>query len=282
MDRSEAFGCRLAGSHFFEVNGLSLHALEWGSPARPPLLFLHGGSAHCHWWDQVAPAFADRYHVLSLDQRGHGASQWADPPAYQTADFASDLVGLMDSLGWERMILVGHSMGGHNAMAFAAWHPERLSGLVVADSRPAVSPARLTEMCQRATRPLRTHESAELAVGRFRLIPKETTAPAAFLRHLAREGIVERGAKWVYRFDPSSDGSRTPVNTWSLLQNIACPTLIVRGALSPILTRQTSLAILEKIPGARLAEIPAAYHHFMLDQPEEFVLVLEKFLRGIE
>jgi pimeloyl-ACP methyl ester carboxylesterase len=281
MDHADGFGCRLAGSRFFEVNALRLHGLEWGDPARPPLLFLHGGSAHCHWWDEVAPAFADRYHVVSLDQRGHGASQWSDPPAYGTRDFVFDLAGLMERLGWERMVLVGHSMGGHNAMTFAGWHPERLSAVVIVDSRPAIPPERLERMRHRGHRILRPYENPDQAMERFRLLPPETSAPASFLRHLAQAGIVEREGKWFYRFDPSSNGSRAPVDAWPLLPQITCPTLIVRGEFSPIMPVEMARAIQEKIPGAQLADIPGAYHHLMLDQPEAFVSLLEQFLRGI-
>jgi len=281
MHRSGDFGCRRAGSRFFEVNGLRLHGLEWGDPARPPLLFLHGGSAHCHWWDEVAPAFAGRYHVVSLDQRGHGESQWSDPPAYRTQDFASDLAGLMERLGWERMTLVGHSMGGHNAMTFAAWHPERLSAVVIVDSRPAIPPERLEQMRRRGVRPLRSYESAARAVEHFRLLPPETTAPSRLLRHLARAGIVGGQGKWVYRFDPSSDGSRAPVDAWPLLPKITCPAFIVRGEFSTIMSRETVGAMLERIPRGQSAEIAGAHHHLMLDQPGAFVSVLEGFLRGI-
>ena len=140
------FGCETARRRSFSVNGLALNALEWGEPGRPALCFLHGGSAHAHWFDGVAPAFADRYHVVSLDQRGHGASDWSPAAAYATPDFAGDLLGVADALGWERLTLAGHSMGGHNAMAFAAWHPERLSALVIIDSRPSLPGDRLDRM----------------------------------------------------------------------------------------------------------------------------------------
>jgi len=93
------FGCETARARAVGVNGLRLHFLEWGTPGRPALCFLHGGAAHAHWFDLVAPAFADRFHVVSLDQRGHGESQWAEPAAYATQDFVADLIGVMDSLG---------------------------------------------------------------------------------------------------------------------------------------------------------------------------------------
>ena len=166
------FGCETARRRSFTVNGLTLNALEWGEPGRPALCFLHGGSAHAHWFDGVAPAFADRYHVVSLDQRGHGASDWSPAAAYATPDFAGDLLGVADALGWERMTLAGHSMGGHNAMAFAAWHPERLSALVIIDSRPSLPADRLDRMHQRGHRGPRRHETLDDGA-------RELPAPAA-------------------------------------------------------------------------------------------------------
>jgi len=61
---------------FHASDNLLLHGLDYGGRGRPPLLFLHGGSAHAHWWDFVAPAFTEHFHVMALDQRGHGDSQW--------------------------------------------------------------------------------------------------------------------------------------------------------------------------------------------------------------
>ncbi len=280
MSRPQRFGCESALSRFQTLRAFRLHYLEWGSPGHPGLLFLHGGGAHAHWFDAVAPAFADRFHVVSLDQRGHGESQWPEPPAYGTRDFAGDLLGVMDALGWSRLTLVGHSMGGHNAMAFAAWHPERVERLVIADSRPSVPPDRLAMMHRRGYRPPRRHESAAAAVAAFRLLPRETVAPPALLAHLARAGIIEREGKWTYRFDPACNATRQPVDAWPLLPTIACPTLIIRGEKSPILPRPMGEEMAKKIPCAELAEIPGVYHHLVLDAADAFVALLDRFLLG--
>lgn len=279
MTNAPRFGCETARRTSLEVRGLALQALEWGEPGRPALCFLHGGSAHAHWFDSVVPAFADRYHVLSLDQRGHGGSDWAPVPAYATEDFAEDLLGVMDAMGWARMTLIGHSMGGHNAMAFSAWHPARVERLVVVDSRPAIPADRLQNMHRRGDRGPMRHETLESALRSFRLLPRETVADPRLLEHLARQGIAEREGRFVYRFDPACNGQRRPTDGWALLGRITAPTLLVRGEHSPVLPREMAADMLARLSRARLVEIPGTYHHLVLDAPGAFVTALDAFLR---
>ena len=271
-------GCERARSRVVDVNGLRLHFLESGPAGAPPICFLHGGAAHAHWFDAVTPAFTDRFHVVSLDQRGHGESAWAEPPAYGTEDFTGDLVGLMDVLGWARMIVVGHSMGGHNAMTFAAWHPERVAALVIVDSRPAIPAERLTVMHARGRRIPRVHPSEDAAVQSFRLLPRETVADRALLAHVARAGLMRRDGGWAWRFDPATHGARQPVDAWPLLPRITAPTLITRAALSPVLTQDMAERLRASVPRASLVTIPDAYHHLTLDRPAEFSAALSTFL----
>jgi pimeloyl-ACP methyl ester carboxylesterase len=272
------FACETARPRALKVGRLTLNALEWGEPGRPALCFLHGGSAHAHWFDGVVPPFVDRYHVLSLDQRGHGASDWAPEPAYATEDFAGDLLGVMEAMGWPRMTVIGHSMGGHNAMGFAAWHPDRVERLVVVDSRPSIPAERLQHMHRRGERGPMRHETLASALRSFRLLPRETVADARLLEHLARRGIVEREGRFLYRFDPACNGRRRPTDGWTLLARITAPTLLVRGEHSPVLPREMAAEMLARLPRARLVEIPGTYHHLVLDAPLEFARALDAFL----
>lgn len=278
MTDTIGFACESARSRALEVGGLTLHALEWGEPGRPALCFLHGGSAHAHWFDGVVSAFAERYHVIALDQRGHGASDWAPEPAYATEDFVADLVGVMAALGWARMTVIGHSMGGHNAMGFAAWHPDRVERLVVVDSRPSIPAERLQTMHRRGDRGPMRHESLASALKSFRLLPRDTVADPRLLEHLARQGITEREGRFLYRFDPACNGRRRPTDGWSLLGRISAPTLLVRGEHSPILPREMAADMLARLPRARLVEIPGTYHHLVLDAPLAFATMLDAFL----
>jgi len=277
----QPFGCERSTARKVRINGLDLHLLEAGPAGAPPVVFLHGGAAHAHWFDRVIPALTDRFHTLALDQRGHGASAWASPPAYATEDFAADLLALLDELGWRRAALVGHSMGGHNAMGFSAWHPDRVSALAIVDSRPSLPPDRVDRMRERGLRPPHLHPTEELAVQSFRLLPKETTADPELLGHLARAGLIQTDRGFRYRFDPACYANRKPVDCWPLLPQITAPTLVVRGELSPILPAEMAARLVASIPRASAAEIAGAYHHVTLDAPDAFNRVLDGFLRGV-
>ncbi len=280
--QTSTFACTTARHRHLDVHGLRLHGLEWGEPGRPALCLLHGGAAHAHWFDRVAGTFVERFHVLALDQRGHGESQWAVPPAYATEDFAGDLGAVADAMGWGRFVVVGHSMGGHNALAFSAWRPERVRGLVFIDARPALPPERLNMMHERGRRPMRVHPTLEAAVAAFRLLPRDTVAAPELLAHLARQGIAERDGGWSYRFDPATYEQRKPTDNWLLADRVSAPTLIIRSELSPNLPRDQAERLRAAVGNATVVEIAGAYHHVTLDKPDAVVTALDHFLVSLD
>jgi pimeloyl-ACP methyl ester carboxylesterase len=250
------------------VNGLRLRVRDWGGEG-PPLLALHGGAAHAHWWDPVAALLRGHVRVLALDWRGHGRSAWAHPPAYDAGHFAADVLAVIDRLGLARVIVAGHSMGGQAALVFAARYPAALERLVVVDAKPRPNLARLRALQRRPPRPRMEFESRAAALRRFRLSPPETTAPPALVRAIGARGIRRLpSGRWAYRFDPACQRTRRPIDAWPLLPRIRVPTLIVRGEHSGILPREMAERMAKAIPSARVEEIPGAYHHVTLDAPE--------------
>ncbi len=98
---------------FADVNGLRLHYVDWGGdPRKQTILLMHGGAANTHWWDAVAPQLTSHGRVLALDFRGHGQSQWTQPPHYGPPAYVEDVCGLVATLDTPSVVLVGHSMGG--------------------------------------------------------------------------------------------------------------------------------------------------------------------------
>ena len=100
------------------VNGVRLRYLDWGNAGNTPLVCLHGHTGQAHIWDEFAQAMSSHYHVLAVDQRGHGGSQWADS-GYARDRFVEDLAAFVDALGLSRFVLAGLSMeDGHTASLF--------------------------------------------------------------------------------------------------------------------------------------------------------------------
>ena len=122
------------------VNGINIHYLERGDTRSTPMVLLHGLRGHGHSWDDIAAAFSPDYHVLALDQRGRGETDWASDGDYSTDAYVADLEGFCQAKGLDSFVLVGHSMGGRNSLLYASRHPETLQKLVVVDVGPEMDP----------------------------------------------------------------------------------------------------------------------------------------------
>jgi pimeloyl-ACP methyl ester carboxylesterase len=153
---------------------------------------------------------------------------------------------------------------------------------VIVDSRPAIPAERLAQMKERGARPHRRHQSVEAAAAAFRLLPPDTRAEPALLAHLARQSVKWEDGAVSLRFDPECYAARVPADGWQLVPRITAPTLVIRGELSPILTRPMAERLRAEIPAARLVEIPGAYHHVVLDRPEAFVHEVRGFLDDVD
>ena len=177
---------------YLEVDGRKLHYLDWGGdPDKRTFVLLHGGAAHAHWWDGVAPMLTPYGRVLALDFRGHGRSQWADSKNYGPPAYLQDVRGLIDSLG-TRVVLVGHSMGGVVAQWVAVTHPELLDALVIVDS-PHGGPPLFRRLMWRWRRRSRGGARPELRsagdiVKKFRLQPPQTNLTRPEIERLAMLG----------------------------------------------------------------------------------------------
>jgi pimeloyl-ACP methyl ester carboxylesterase len=261
-----------------EANGLSLRLHEWGLPGRPPALLLHSLAAHSHWWDWSAPLLAERFSVAALDLRGHGGSAWADPPAYRAADYAADIVAVLDALGWRRPLVIGHSLGGYVGAYLAARYPERVGALVIADTVTQWSDDEAAWALKQVERPGPEFANPSEGGARYRLSPPDTRAPADWIRHLGEAAVVERKpGVWQYAVDRRVFAHARP-DAWPLLAGVVCPTLVVRGAGSPLMDRDVWLRVATGVQQGQFAEIKDAWHHLVLDDPASFVSTVTTWL----
>jgi len=260
------------------LDGLRFHFLDWGTAGEPPMLLLHGGAQTAHSWDEVAPDFARDHHVLALDQRGHGDSEWSPDGRYRRDDFVADIRAFLDDRDWPAATIVALSLGGLNAMAFAARYPDRITGLVVVDVAPTISSAGGQAIAtQLGVREFATFEEAVERAHGFN--PRRSLENIRTrLQHSLRQNAEGR---WIFKFDTriGSGGLESDFERlWDAVREMRCPTLLVRGAQSAILARETAARFLRALPGSSVVEVPGAGHSVMGDNPAGFILAVRPFL----
>lgn len=260
------------------VRGLDFSYLEWGDTASPPLVLLHGLTGNAHNWDQTATHLAADSHVLAPDQRGHGDSDHA--ASYATQDFVDDLEALAGAWGIGRFALVGLSMGGHNAMAYAAAHPERVERLVVIDIPPRF------DMCSSPNWPAiqRLSEEGHSPFATFgdvfaQFRAGNANAPEENLRYRARWSVrtLDDG-RMMLKHDPKVGARWEPDDLWSRLPAITAPTLLIRGGLTQVLPRETAEKMARTIPDCQLVEVEDAGHPIHTDRPQKLGPLIAEWL----
>lgn len=261
--------------------GVTLSVLDWApnscsndpSEAKSPLILLHGGGANSHWWDHIAARLAQTHRVLAFDFRGHGDSSY--PSEYRVGAFGNDLEAILRWLDREDVILIGHSLGA----AVALSHASRFSktrGLVLVDlvRRAGKTPTRRARL---ALSFRRTYRSRQEAIDRFQFFPESDRAAEPLRAHIARHSVKEEGdGRFGYKFDPS--WFSIPSNPRPDLAQVECPTLLIRGSESALLSRESATDLVASISQGTWTEIEASGHHVLIDQPSALLAQLRIFL----
>ena len=193
-------------SHLLEGSP-RLHYLEWNPDASRTIVLLHGNSANAWWWEPVARAIAPEYRLLALDQRGHGDSEWARPAAYSPADYANDIARFVAHVtaNAEKPVVVGHSMGGLNVLAFARNHPAAARGAIAIDVAVTSSRGRDRYLRRLKALPVVTYPDLATAKARFRLMPNEGGIPEEVLHEIAEKSLARTDeGRWTLKFDRDS------------------------------------------------------------------------------
>jgi esterase len=271
--------------HRVNARGLNFHYVEWGNAAAPPLLCLHGITQTAHSWDEVAADLANDYRVLSLDQRGHGDSDWAPDGDYTRQTQAADIDAITDALGLRQFILAGMSMGGINAITFTARHPEKVRALIIVDVSPEIQ-TRGVENIRHFIQAPDELDSFEAFVERAHQFNPRRSLDNIRSRLSHNLKQLPNG-KWTWKYDKAlRSGERgfqasALLNLWDDVRAIRCPTLVIKGGESDILSAESATKLQAAIPGSRLAVVPGAGHSVMGDNPVAFVAAAREFLREI-
>lgn len=276
------------------AHGLSLHVLHW-SHEGVPLVLVHGFGNDARIWDDFAPQVAPHYRTLALDLRGHGDSDRDPELRYAYEDHVTDLEAVTEALGIERLVLVGHSLGGRVSTLFAGRHPERMAGLVIVDAGPELDPRGTTRIRLDVQKSADQSFASVAEYERALAHAYPAAAPEALAR-MARHGLRRReDGRFERKTDPAFGRARarlseaeleasereTTARLWEALRRIACPTLVVRGAASDVLSADCADRMVEDtLARGSLAVVPRASHSVMIDNPKGFAEAVCGFVLG--
>ncbi len=264
---------------------------EWGAADNPRVLIcVHGLTRLGRDFDRLARTMAAEYRVVCPDVVGRGRSDTLrDPMHYVVPQYVADMVTLIARLRVEQVDWVGTSMGGLIGIGLAGQVNSPVRRLVINDVGPRLDVAAIARIGDYVGAPI-SFTDVDQAVDYISTI----AAPFGLTRRedwreLVEPGLKRDGARWVLHYDPRIAvpfKATTPERTrfdeaalWSLYDNIRCPTLVIRGENSDLLSRQTLTEMAVRGPRARTAEISGVGHAptLMLDHE---IAIVRKFLLG--
>ncbi|WP_175975720.1 alpha/beta hydrolase [Burkholderia sp. BCC1047] len=252
-----------------EANGTRIHVTQAGQ-GDPALVFLHyyGGSSRT--WQRVTDQLSSRYRTVATDHRGWGKS---DAPAdgYGIADLAADAEGVIETLGLQRYVLVGHSMGGKVAQFIASRRPNGLQGLVLVAPSPPSPMLLSAEERATLTGAYQSRESVEFVI--------DHVLTAKPLDAACREMVIEDSLKAAPQAKAAWPEVAMREDISAAVTSIDVPTIVISGELDQVdrvVTLRTEL--LPRIPQATMHILPGVGHLAPLEAPTEVARLIEDFV----
>lgn len=262
------------------INGLSIHYRDWGNAGAPPLILLHGIARVAHCFDHLAPHYAERFHVIAVDMRGHGESSWHAEGAYLVEDYTSDIVALIEQLKLRNITLWGASTGGRVAQMIAGLHPDWVRAVIVEDvgaERPATISTRRGERM--------AVEDEGWANADELLSHVKATYPRtdeAILRHLVTYGAKQRAdGRMVWKRDPAILKGFIPTDLWTTVRAIKAPIIYILGGVSATVPVETQLMLQQALPQALVVMLAGLGHYPSDEKPAIFNSVVDTFLCSV-
>ena len=249
-----------------------------GKPGATPVLLVHGLSYFSYDWLPVAQALGTEREIVAMDMRGFGDSAWSPAKDYSVPTMANDIVAVLDHLGWSRVILSGHSMGGRSTTCVAAKHAQRVAGLVLVDYSPDNAPAGSKRVSHTVANVPERFASVDEALKYFGKTDRERFE--AYLKRVDGGLIVKRD---VYFQDLFRSGQKPVlgVDMWQLIGEVRCPVLSLRGKRSDMYAPETMEKMKAANPRLQVAEVDAG-HDIGGENPQGYVAAVKPFLASIE
>jgi pimeloyl-ACP methyl ester carboxylesterase len=238
-----------------------------------PVLFVHGISHNRSVWEKLANALPEVFRPILVDLRGHGASPWSLEGDYDLWSYAADLAALLDDLRIDRAFVVAHSLGGNVSTLFTSARPERVRGLLLVDTGPALDAMATSHITDEIGSALRSYVS--IAEFRAQLKAIHPIGDPEILDRLAEASLVARvDGRFEPALDPGVLGSAVSSTDlvalerelWAALAALRCPVVLVRGGKSAILSDKVAREMVDEVlVDGRLVTLPDAGHAVMID-----------------
>lgn len=259
-----------------DMRGVRLRAREAGHG--PLILFMHGITANAAIWDPILTDLADRFHVVSLDQRGHGHSDHPEN-GYSGADFSEDARSAVDQLGQDGAVLVGHSLGARNALVAAAAGDSRIKGSVAVEFCPFIETEALVHMEDRVNGGSQVFTSQEALHDylkrRYPLLPEDALSRRIeFGYEQTDDGIVPLATPGPMR----RAGAGLRENIDDSVRHIRIPALMIRGGISNFVSADAFQRTQQLRPDLDYLVIPGTDHHVPEEKPHEVSRAIASFI----
>lgn len=269
--------------------GIELHVRQRHPKGTPAVVFLHGWLDHSHSFDWVLEHLPDTWRLVLIDFRGMGRSEHVPRGGtYSFPDYLLDVESTLDTLSLSEVHLVGHSLGGNVAAAYAAARPARVKSVTLIESMgpaggaPEGALERLRGFLDDAQRPPRRKPYASVEEAAARLRESNSSLTEAASLHLARHGTEPAEGGYVFRFDPLHRrrfGHGYDEAQWlAILSALSCPVQVLYGSNGMSVEDAQAHARLSAMRAAKTLTLSGG-HHLHMEQPEAVARALEHFIR---
>ncbi len=284
-----------------EATGRTISALRWGVEP-PQLVLLHGGAQNAHTWDTVALALGRP--LLAVDLPGHGHSGWRADGAYTPMNLADDVAVVIAAHAPDAALVVGMSLGGMTSMELAVRHPGLVRSLIMVDVTPGVNAEKAKAVIDFVDGPQSFDSFDDLLARTMQFNP--TRSESSLRRGILHNAAPSADGSWQWRYDrgsraraertgapgdgPAESDAGTTASPeqveavmsplWDDFGTVACPLLLVRGSLSPVVDDDDEAEARRRQPAIEVRTVDGAGHSVQGDRPVELAAIIESRLAG--